>query len=148
MSGHRCPPGQHIGPLELRRRRDGKARKQCARCLRGVGRSMPIEQLSESAQRTLGFWLSPAPGEGNGTARRRAYRRYITSPEWRERRERIIARDGGVAQCCGEDDPSKLSVHHKRYPKLLGTEPDEDLVTWCVDCNLAERTERLLGAAR
>lgn len=57
---------------------------------------------------------------------------YYDSPEWSRTRERILARDDGVCQSCGEPADE---VHHLLYERL-GREHDLDLMSLCVLCHM------------
>lgn len=57
----------------------------------------------------------------------------MKSDEWRDRRDRILMRDGYRCRQCGTG--KNLRVHHIRYPAVYGTESDDDLVTMCDDCH-------------
>ena len=61
------------------------------------------------------------------------YNEYMNSPEWEKRRLRILKRDNLKCQICGSG--KNLRVHHIRYPEILGTEPDSDLITVCDTCH-------------
>lgn len=64
---------------------------------------------------------------------RSSYARYLGSPEWREKRLAVMKRSHGKCEFrCGRD---AAHVHHVRYPKVLGTEPLEDLVAVCERCH-------------
>ena len=61
------------------------------------------------------------------------YEEYINSDEWRNRRKRILLRDGFKCQMCGK--AIQLEVHHIRYPDVYGQESDDDLITLCDSCH-------------
>jgi 5-methylcytosine-specific restriction endonuclease McrA len=62
------------------------------------------------------------------------YERYIAGPEWAKRRQRVLERDGYRCRLCNAGtDEARLEVHHRTYPEVLGTEPDEDLITLCAN---------------
>lgn len=77
-------------------------------------------------------------------AKRKAqYRTFLRSPEWREQRERVLARDGymctavfihhmpggvSIVRC---PETARLSCHHRRYSRNIAETPDEDIVTLC-----------------
>jgi hypothetical protein len=60
------------------------------------------------------------------------YDEYLRSPEWKERRDRIVKRDRGQCQSC--TSKSQLQVHHMTYERI-GNEHDDDLVTVCHACH-------------
>lgn len=61
------------------------------------------------------------------------YEEYINSDTWKNRRLKILKRDGFKCQNCGS--PIQLEVHHLRYPSVYGEEPDDDLITLCDNCH-------------
>jgi 5-methylcytosine-specific restriction endonuclease McrA len=61
------------------------------------------------------------------------YLGYMRSQEWRNRRQRALARAGYRCQVCG--GKSGLQVHHVSYANL-GHEQDEDLTVLCSDCHV------------
>jgi len=60
------------------------------------------------------------------------YQEYLQTPEWRERRKRILERDGYKCQVC--NSPDRLNVHHRDYTRR-GYENDADLTTLCQGCH-------------
>jgi len=60
------------------------------------------------------------------------YNEYINSDKWRDRRNKILKRDGFVCQRCKAW--KNLQVHHLTYDRL-GFENDLDLVTLCKSCH-------------
>lgn len=64
-------------------------------------------------------------------ARKQAYEAYLRSPAWREKRAAAIERDGGRCRAAGCGSSVNLQVHHLRYPKRMGDEPLDWLVTLC-----------------
>jgi len=68
-----------------------------------------------------------------------SYQELLTSPLWQRRRLEIFLRDDFTCQRCGNDRET-LCVHHFSYtPGLLPWKyPDEDLITWCIDCHEKE----------
>lgn len=64
--------------------------------------------------------------------KRRIYKDYLSSPEWRERRQKCLDRDGHECRICGSKH--ELQAHHKHY-KHLGAEEENDLTTLCKQCH-------------
>lgn len=60
------------------------------------------------------------------------YDAYIQSPEWHEKRERVLARDRFLCQGCLEHQA--VHVHHMTYERLFN-ELLCDLVSLCVPCH-------------
>lgn len=88
------------------------------------------------------------------------YDDYLASDKWREKRQRVLQRDGFKCFACGSD--VDLNVHHLTYERIY-QERIEDLVTLCRSCHRAYhvvsklsesnhrelvRRERLLNAKR
>lgn len=132
-----CPARQHAGPFELRRMPDGKrAQQQCDACGRGVGPRLDLATVEPDVARALARWRVPRLGSSGGNSKRREYKRFLDSAQWRETRARILARD---PFCKGRDcgEPS-TTVHHLRYAEILETTPDADLCGACMRCNIHE----------
>lgn len=66
--------------------------------------------------------------------RRRAYKAYLRSRAWQEKRSLVIARDGKCVKCGRIES---LQVHHINY-STFGNEDLEDLETLCQDCHRTE----------
>ncbi len=63
---------------------------------------------------------------------RKRYEDYLSSAEWKAKRQKVLARDGNCCQvCCSHKN---LQVHHLTYIHVYA-EPLEDLVTWCQSCH-------------
>lgn len=60
------------------------------------------------------------------------YRAYLRSPEWRKKREAVLARDGHLCQSCGLAQATE--VHHLSY-EHAGDEPLFELVSVCGGCH-------------
>lgn len=60
------------------------------------------------------------------------YQEYLQTPEWKERRLRILERDSYRCQVC--NSPDHLNVHHRDYSRR-GDEEDSDLTTLCQGCH-------------
>lgn len=74
------------------------------------------------------------------------YRGYLAGPIWREKRRRVLLRDGYFCQACHERNATQ--VHHNTY-RYVGMEPDFDLVAVCESCHdsltEADRERRVHG---
>lgn len=140
-----CPARQHVGPLELRRMPDGKrAQQQCEACGRGVGPRIDLSTVEPDAARSLARWRVPRLGSGGGNSKRREYKRFLDSAQWRETRARVLERDG--YRCRGLDcGAPATTVHHIRYAPILEQTPDSDLCAACISCNLREAEFRRSG---
>lgn len=60
------------------------------------------------------------------------YDAYLQSPEWRAKREKVIARANGICEGCGEK--RAVAVHHLTYDGV-GDELLFDLVAICDECH-------------
>src|SRR3990167_495604 len=74
------------------------------------------------------------------------YKTYLQSPEWRARRQQMLARTDLRCDRCAAIGIG-LEVHHLRY-EHLGHEPDADLEVLCPPCHKMADAERasLLGS--
>src|SRR4051812_15635681 len=61
------------------------------------------------------------------------YADYRDSDTWKELRRKARQRDGHRCRVCNRTE--QLSVHHRRYPELYGTETVDDLTTLCQPCH-------------
>ena len=65
----------------------------------------------------------------------RNYTHYLTSPEWRQIRNRVFQRDKFLCRGCGAKSEC---VHHKRYDlRTLKGDCLDELVSLCVNCHTA-----------
>lgn len=62
----------------------------------------------------------------------KAYQEYLESDKWKTIRAQRLAMDNGECALCVS---KAYHVHHRRYPKELGTETISDLVSLCEDCH-------------
>jgi len=60
------------------------------------------------------------------------YRKYLLTPEWKQRRVFVLERDGRACVLCGSVD--ELQVHHRTYERR-GDELLSDLTTLCAECH-------------
>ena len=61
-----------------------------------------------------------------------SYKKYLRSPQWAIKREKVLRRDGYKCTQCGSK--RSLQVHHKTYARIY-KEKLEDLVTLCKKCH-------------
>ena len=59
------------------------------------------------------------------------YSAYLVSPEWKEKREKVLRRDGNKCRICGK---KASQVHHLSYARLFA-ESLHDLVSLCDECH-------------
>lgn len=126
-------------------------RKQCLDC--GSGVEGWVAQKNVRDIWTVAAWDESLEEAGREAARRdwdldrEAYQReqqekneqwwawydqYLQSPQWREKRNKALARDGHVCQACLER--KAVQVHHKTYDHV-GNEPLFDLESVCTECH-------------
>jgi 5-methylcytosine-specific restriction endonuclease McrA len=69
------------------------------------------------------------------------YNKYLNSPEWRTKREKVLKRDNYQCQCCLNSYATQ--VHHKSYEfeDLTGAVPAFDLISVCGPCH--DRIEKM-----
>jgi 5-methylcytosine-specific restriction endonuclease McrA len=70
------------------------------------------------------------------------YAHYLQSPSWYALRGLVFKRDNHECQGCGTRE-RRLTVHHLRYPAILGTERIADLVLLCGRCHSREHVAAL-----
>ena len=83
---------------------------------------------AKAGQHQTGIALFTANGQLNELA----YRQYLKSPRWRQKREARKNQDGYRCVRCGSSE--RLEVHHISYQRL-GWEPLSDLRTLCRQCH-------------
>ena len=66
-------------------------------------------------------------------SRQSEYKRYLQSPEWIEKRNRVLARDRHRCRVCG--CRHKLHVHHVRYEDVREAETLNHLICLCSTCH-------------
>lgn len=122
-------------------------RRQCVNCGELVGSALKRDSVPNfdalpmvdevARQRASERWRE----SGNRYAERREeidrafweyYQDYITSNEWRAKRDRVLRRANGVCEGCGLHRPEH--VHHQTYQNL-GAEFLFELVAICRDCH-------------
>jgi hypothetical protein len=67
------------------------------------------------------------------------YKEYLASLTWKTIRERVIEERKGKCERCGSK--YRLEVHHKEYPKVLGTEPTSSLELLCHKCHISHHVQ-------
>ena len=94
-------------------------RKMCSECfLRRRRESWRKHDKKRNAKRRLLWRKDKAYRDRNRSAARRTHAKYKTlyrandRKRWKERRERVIIKYGGVCDCCGEKCLEFLSVDH------------------------------------
>lgn len=61
------------------------------------------------------------------------YEQYISSDDWKQKRQQRIDFDGGRCAICHDTD--RLSVHHLHYETLGNEDIAHDLITACQRCH-------------
>jgi 5-methylcytosine-specific restriction endonuclease McrA len=72
-----------------------------------------------------------------------SYREYLDSDIWKAIRWEALARDHGRCRDCGVE---ASEVHHIAYPKVLGGEDLDDLLSLCHACHQRRHAEPRLEA--
>lgn len=122
---------------------------QCPKC--GESKKLTSrqarEKLGTSCPSCRRRWVpcDPPAGQVPQPAWKDWYNRYLKSPEWRERADRILERDGYRCRVC--NSPHRLQVHHRTYERL-GHEEDGDLVVLCAECHDVFHTNKRLANTR
>lgn len=65
--------------------------------------------------------------------RKEEYHQYLETQEWKDLASKAKDRDGNRCRVCFSSHA--LVVHHRCYPKELGTEPLDWLTTLCSKCH-------------
>ena len=68
-----------------------------------------------------------------------AYRSYMASDAWRQKKVDIINKRGRICEHCGT--AGHVELHHKTYDRL-GNEADEDLELLCKNCHAMADAKR------
>lgn len=71
--------------------------------------------------------------------KKRRYKRYLKSPQWKRKRFSVLRRDNFKCVKCGSH--KNLQVHHLTYNHIFN-EPLCDLVTLCKKCHRQEHNRR------
>lgn len=92
----------------------------------------------DAALSAIGKSFDPPPSgdaflERAAQYRHSDYQAYLKSPQWKKLRSEALRRASSLCQICAS--PQKLQVHHRKYPRFLGTEPVEDLTVLCHHCH-------------
>src|SRR4030042_5165760 len=61
------------------------------------------------------------------------YQEYLKSPRWKELRKQALQAAGNKCQVCNSS--KRLNVHHRQYPEVWGTEPQNFLTVLCRKCH-------------
>jgi hypothetical protein len=92
-------------------------------------RSCPVcdrERLKELGR------LRKKKGQKLTAGHRAAYRRYLQSPQWKERRDKAVKKAGAKCALCSSK--KRLNVHHRDY-RRIGRERAADLIVLCESCH-------------
>ena len=117
-------------------------RQQCLRCGQSVGNAVSHAQVQvlppEWDELLHPKWqesrraLSEQRRLKDSQSRRDEYQRYLATPQWRARRDKVLQREGFVCQGCLSARATE--VHHKNY-EHIGAELLFDLVAVCAECH-------------
>lgn len=109
--------------------------------LAGVSEALhPTRRMVEAGLRGAypEFAYDQIPEVGSDLGAEITYTEYLATPEWREYRAAILARQGGVCATCPRD---ATHCHHRSYSSL-GWEADGDCVGLCPDCHARHHGKR------
>jgi len=70
--------------------------------------------------------------QGITMSRKQQYRNYLKSARWKQLRADRLTYDKYECVLCGGQ---ATGVYHKRYPRILGEETINDLISLCEDCH-------------
>ena len=73
-----------------------------------------------------------------GEREKRAYAEYLQSDTWQVLRKQRLELDRGRCVLC---DKKAKHVHHRKYPKVWGTETITDLCSLCEKCHKNKMTQ-------
>lgn len=108
---------------------------QCLDCGRACGNPVPRRAVKGSPAPFDVALAKPKDYAAERCERRRAffewYDAYLASPEWKERRLKVLSRDKGICQGCAK--PAS-EVHHLTYDHV-GEEFLFELIAVCHDCH-------------
>jgi len=62
-----------------------------------------------------------------------SYKEYLLSDKWDSKKKKVLERAKHRCQICNSE--KRIEVHHRKYPKVLGTEPICDLTVLCHSCH-------------
>jgi 5-methylcytosine-specific restriction endonuclease McrA len=65
--------------------------------------------------------------------REEEYKEYLSGTTWQIKRNLALERARNRCQLC--NSRKNLEVHHRKYPLILGNEPQEDLTVLCHRCH-------------
>lgn len=71
------------------------------------------------------------------------HQQYLGSPEWKEKRRKIIMQRQGRCEKCHTE--GNLEIHHKTYARI-GRELDKDLLVLCTRCHIKEHQREAQSA--
>ena len=74
------------------------------------------------------------------------YSDYLKSPTWYNLRKQALKKADYRCQTC--NDTENINVHHRVYPKVLGTEPVSDLVVLCRSCHKIFHVKKVMPQFR
>ena len=104
--------------------------EDCEKAIELLNKAVDLNSdFSESAlfREDLWYYLLKSFGWGHNNT---TYKKYLDSPAWKMKRDKVIQRDGGLCVCGAQ----ATQVHHKNYDNI-GKEPLEELVALCEDCH-------------
>ena len=103
--------------------------------------NLPLETVKAVKKNRKLSWMREklTQRERKRKARKKEYRRYLKSEEWKLIRHRKMEMDLAAHRCenngCGK---RAEQVHHLQYPERFGQESMDDLKALCGNCHLME----------
>jgi len=79
----------------------------------------------------------------NATRKNEKYSKLLRRPEWKKKRDEVIAKAGNVCEDCGTD--GRLQVHHPTYDKSRMPWEYDDLKALCPSCHRKADWKRIAG---
>jgi hypothetical protein len=135
-----CDDGSRVSGVRRRVIRNGSVQlvRQCLNCGSAVGN--PVKQSAVTGGITQwdeSLETSYRARHAELREQERAkffegYSEYLRSPEWKRRREKVMARAKGICEGCG--DALATQVHHLTY-EHVGNEFLFELVAICHECH-------------
>lgn len=68
---------------------------------------------------------------------RACYQNYLSSPEWQEKRKRVLKRDKYRCIRCGSTESLQVAHEHGTYIKSFDNRSIKNLMTLCISCHRA-----------
>lgn len=148
----KCPHEHRQFTRFVKRNGVTEIRPQCLRCGGNLGgvksadlrrQGVVVEALPLLDEELASRWMMRrAQVQAGGTQPTwwDLYERYLRSPRWKSKRERVLQRDGHRCQNCLSQ--AATEVHHLSYGRI-GDEPLFDLISICWECHVRMHPRRV-----